>query len=120
MPTPLPRFARPAKVDEQVVREITSNHLFRKMQLFILVSLVPGRRLELPRPLSHWYLKPARLPFRHPGRCRSRADIRARPVLSTPGRALRSEQATLPGAGDREGDARRLGVDEEPAPGRVE
>jgi hypothetical protein len=37
--------------------------------------MVPGRRLELPRPLSHWYLKPARLPFRHPGRVR--ADIYA-------------------------------------------
>ena len=39
--------------------------------------LVPGRRLELPRPLSHWHLKPARLPFRHPGRCRPRGHIRA-------------------------------------------
>ena len=45
--------------------------------------LVPGRRLELPRPLSHWYLKPARLPFRHPGRCRRRGHIRAGVALST-------------------------------------
>ena len=34
------------------------------------LAVVPRRGLEPPRPLSHWYLKPARLPIPPPGhRC---------------------------------------------------
>src|SRR5262245_60557055 len=40
-------------------------------------AMVPRRRLELPRPCGHWYLKPARLPIPPPGR-RSRCG-RVRP-----------------------------------------
>ncbi len=29
--------------------------------------MVPGRGVEPPRDKSHWLLRPARLPFRHPG-----------------------------------------------------
>ena len=31
------------------------------------LRVVPGGGLEPPRPCGHWHLKPARLPFRHPG-----------------------------------------------------
>ena len=39
------------------------------------IEMVPGRRLELPRPLGHWHLKPARLPIPPPGPVSSRAHI---------------------------------------------
>lgn len=40
-------------------------------------SCVPDTGLEPARAEAHWHLKPARLPFRHPGRCRWRACIDA-------------------------------------------
>src|SRR3984885_11646882 len=58
------------------------------MNWVVLTVLVPRRRLELPRPCGHRYLKPARLPIPPPGQSdvprRERESGRARDV--TPAR----------------------------------
>ena len=48
----------------------------------ILQPVVPRRRLELPRPFGHRYLKPARLPIPPPGRSNVNPAFRA-PFLLT-------------------------------------
>ena len=48
-------------------------------------KMVPRRRLELPRPFGHRYLKPARLPIPPPGRSRARVlGVRPRVVKRKP------------------------------------
>src|ERR1700723_862875 len=44
--------------------------------VMLMIKVVPRRRLELPRPCGHRYLKPARLPIPPPGQpcVRERTD----------------------------------------------
>src|SRR3984885_11784635 len=60
--------------------------------VILMKRLVPRRRLELPRPCGHRYLKPARLPIPPPGH-----SLRA--SRSGPGRAVGGRCNPAPGQG---------------------